>query len=570
MSGSPRRRHVRCEEDISGQFRVTVPDTEELDQLRTRGGVYRRGLYTAGSRGNAPPEKTQSLPTSSHESSTEPMDTDDARRASEEIYRRIRQQAGLSRSGSVGDITLQPAPLGIMTQGKLVLRRRTPERSQAGQTNVENPEATAGAVGGDTLLNIPPCSMAEGPGEHSQSLFRPPMSDPEVDLEHRRGARPKVAGPPATQIILEEAKAASTEEHVLQVRGTDFYLPLGGQPRISERKSWRAPIVTEQGNPGIYVQIDEWLPLYKGNIYVVDEVTGRMYLPKGEHLMRIAETASHRPFQDHELSMSRHIPEREYFGQGGQELPSGPRPEIAREGRGEPNPPTPTIGVIGEIGRTPIPVAESTHHPGEKPLPSVREHEAEELDRAAESVTPAQGQGGTVGETRGDHEGREPEWALPRPSDLHRPPKVETGGEEVTSWGTWGQDDSPTKQRYPTPRQQLLEADKRRKRRLAALARDHIMKLREERDRLAYDWSEEYAERASSAKQSGAGLGTLRAEYVHRYNRLLEREKQPHSDFFVNLSEDFEDELDFNEERPADLSQYDQYFEWDEAKYMKL
>ena len=85
-----------------------------------------------------------------------------------------------------------------------------------------------------------------------------------------------------------------------------------------------------------------------------------------------------------------------------------------------------------------------------------------------------------------------------------------------------------------------------------------------------YDWSEEYAEHASSAKQSGAGLGRLRAEYVHRYNRLLEREKQPHSDFFVNLSEDIEDELDFNEDRPADLSQYDRYFEWDEAEYMKL
>ena len=123
--------------------------------------------------------------------------------------------------------------------------------------------------------------MAEGPGEQSQSLFRPLMSDPEVDLEHRRGARPKVAESQMTQTKKEEAKAASTEEHVLQVWGTDFYLPLGGQPRISERKSWRAPIVTEQGNPGIYVQIDEWLPLYKGNIYVVDEVTGRMYLAKG-------------------------------------------------------------------------------------------------------------------------------------------------------------------------------------------------------------------------------------------------------------------------------------------------
>ena len=43
MSGSPRRCHVRREEDISGQFRVTVPDAEDLVQLRTRGGVYRRG-----------------------------------------------------------------------------------------------------------------------------------------------------------------------------------------------------------------------------------------------------------------------------------------------------------------------------------------------------------------------------------------------------------------------------------------------------------------------------------------------------------------------------------------------
>ena len=55
MSGSPRRRCLRWEEDISGQFRVTVPDAGELDQLRTRGGVYRRGLYAFGNRDNVPP-----------------------------------------------------------------------------------------------------------------------------------------------------------------------------------------------------------------------------------------------------------------------------------------------------------------------------------------------------------------------------------------------------------------------------------------------------------------------------------------------------------------------------------
>ena len=136
--------------------------------------------------------------------------------------------------------------------------------------------------------------------------------------------------------------------------------------------------------------------------------------------------------------------------------------------------------MVGEIGRTPIPVAESTRHPGEKLLPSVREHEREEPDQTGETTTPTQSQGGAIGEAGGDQGGREPEWALPRPSDPCRPLKVETGGEEATSQGTQRQDGGSTEQRYPTPRQQLLKADKRRRRRLAALARDHIMKLREE------------------------------------------------------------------------------------------
>ena len=186
------------------------------------------------------------------------------------------------------------------------------------------------------------------------------------------------------------------------------------------------------------------------------------------------------------------------------------------------------------------------------------------------TTTPTPRPGEAVGETQGGYEGRESESALPRPSDPRSPPKAETGGEGATTRGTQRQDRGADEQRYPTPRQQLLEADKKRKRRLAALARDHIMKLREERDRLADEWAEEYAQRAASVKQSAAGISTLRAEYIHRYDQLLEREKQPHSDFFVNLSEDVEDELDFSEERPADLSQYDQYFEWDEAEYMRL
>ena len=87
---------------------------------------------------------------------------------------------------------------------------------------------------------------------------------------------------------------------------------------------------------------------------------------------------------------------------------------------------------------------------------------------------------------------------------------------------------------------------------------------------MTHDWLEEYAMRASSAQQSGTELGALRAEYVHRYSQLLEREKHPHSDYFINLSMDFEEELDFNEDERADLSEYSQNFEWNEVEYMRL
>ena len=43
---------------------------------------------------------------------------------------------------------------------------------------------------------------------------------------------------------------------------------------------------------------------------------------------------------------------------------------------------------LGEIGRTPIPVAESTRHPGEKFLPPTREHGGEEPGRAGGDYNP--------------------------------------------------------------------------------------------------------------------------------------------------------------------------------------
>ena len=64
------------------------------------------------------------------------------------------------------------------------------------------------------------------------------------------------------------------------------------------------------------------------------------------------------------------------------------------------DPLTPIMGAVGGIGRTPIPVAESTRHPGERPLTPVGVHRRERPDQKGESPTPAQDQGGTTEELK--------------------------------------------------------------------------------------------------------------------------------------------------------------------------
>ena len=99
----------------------------------------------------------------------------------------------------------------------------------------------------------------------------------------------------------------------------------------------RAPVHTEQGNPGIYIQADEWQETYGGNIFVVDEVTGRMYVLRGDTLERIPEVANCR--RRDELSPS-------------------VTPRVPGESAG--------LRTLA-IWNTPVPVAESTRQPQSTP-----------------------------------------------------------------------------------------------------------------------------------------------------------------------------------------------------------
>ena len=188
-----------------------------------------------------------------------------------------------------------------------------------------NPTMGTDTGDGPSLLQIPLCVTMGPPEEEDPSLHRPALADATCDLDRRTrngGTRPKAGPRFSTQTIAEEAR-------VLQ-GGTDFYLPLPGQPRVSKVSSWRAPIQTKQGNPGIYVQIEQWQDKYGGNVYVVDEVTGRIYVLKGDIMERVPEVAGRQRKED-------------------MEMPSMHR---FREKMLEPKTP--------EVQGTPVPVAEST------------------------------------------------------------------------------------------------------------------------------------------------------------------------------------------------------------------
>ena len=108
-----------------------------------------------------------------------------------------------------------------------------------------------------------------------------------------QGAHPKTLSQYSTRTMVEELGYATGEEgHHMEVK-MNFHLTLPGQPRLTDVHAWRVPALTEQGNRAIYIQIDEWVNRYGMNIFVVDEITSRMYAEVGGKLHSIPEIASH-------------------------------------------------------------------------------------------------------------------------------------------------------------------------------------------------------------------------------------------------------------------------------------
>ena len=171
---------------------------------------------------------------------------------------------------AVGGATAAPTPTDTVTSMPGEGARLTPNGSA--RRNVEGP----------SILNIPPYASHDVRDDENLTLHQPEVVEPPDIFERPsgQGVRPKTLPQYSTRTMAEElGYATGGESHPLEVK-MNFHLPLPGQPQLTDVHAWRAPALTEQGNQAIYVQIDEWINRYETNIFVVDEITGRMYAKK--------------------------------------------------------------------------------------------------------------------------------------------------------------------------------------------------------------------------------------------------------------------------------------------------
>ena len=62
----------------------------------------------------------------------------------------------------------------------------------------------------------------------------------------------------------------------------------------------------------------------------------------------------------------------------------------------------------------------------------------------------------------------------------------------------------------------------------------------------------------------------LREELVKRYLDHVDTAQQPYMDLFANLTIETEQEMDFEDEGMADITSYEEGYEWTEERYLRL
>ena len=143
---------------VDPQYHIGVPNPHDLDRPHyTLSGFH----TTAGDKFYNTNPIVPSNPGSSRESSTEPMDTDEAQQITDRLMQAIRNSRGLCRSGSLGNI---PPPLPAAAYFP------RPQIGLMPTLGVPTPNLGVGTVGGTTAAPTPIDTVIPMSGEGARLM----------------------------------------------------------------------------------------------------------------------------------------------------------------------------------------------------------------------------------------------------------------------------------------------------------------------------------------------------------------------------------------------------------------
>ena len=83
--------------------------------------------------------------------------------------------------------------------------------------------------------------------------------------------------------------------------GFDLYLPIGGGMAITQMSAWYVPDKSPEGHSMVQVMFDLWKTKYGTSFYIIDTVTGQVYISKDGKITAIPEKCSFRPIVGTEI-----------------------------------------------------------------------------------------------------------------------------------------------------------------------------------------------------------------------------------------------------------------------------
>ena len=299
----------------TGQFGVADADPQELDVRRTRRSTYPALGAPAGTTWKnfvqkyGEKQRTPSLSSQFQTTSTEAMDTDEAQKVTTEIVKvLIEKQEQEKEKVSPMVVDEEEETMATMEEIEQNLKERK-QKKEMEEFLASTKQPLDDSVISFKSIDSGVDDRAEMTEENLEDtiVYKDPDKRPgleEIEFEQTREPEEtlteqlnkKKSVPKMTYVSSDgtesDKKKQSVLEELRKAPQPTYYLPLKGNPLVSECKSLREEITSRGDFMGIVIEVPEWEEKFNTRIYGLDRRYGIIYAIEGKEWGRFVKACN--------------------------------------------------------------------------------------------------------------------------------------------------------------------------------------------------------------------------------------------------------------------------------------